>query len=405
MDNSAILGAFDIKTGRELWTKRLGTEQRSSPVLADGKIYVGTNNGKFFILRPTATGADVLDEDLIGTEGNAEAITASPAIAYGRVYVVTMPPGTPTPGSSGHVYAIGPKARPAGATGKPAPPPPPVKPSAEPVAQVLVFPNEALLDPGAKQAFTLKLYDAKGNFIRAAPASEAQWTLDLLQGNVGPDGVFVAPAAGSAGFVKATVGGIAGQARVRVIPALPWTYDFEGMKAAPMWWTSNLKGVAGQVDGNGVLTRPLDQTVGRRTRFFMGRPDWSNYTIEADVRGIETRRQRGDVGLINQRYALVLFGNGQHLEIHPWQAVAEMTVRVNDVKWDANTWYRMKLRVENRANDTLVQGKVWARDQPEPKAWTIEKIDTIPHRKGSPGLYGDGIADISFDNVRVYRNQ
>jgi outer membrane protein assembly factor BamB len=405
MDNSAILGAFDVKSGKELWTKRLGTEQRSSPVLADGKIYVGTNNGKFFILRPSATGAEVLDEDLIGTEGNAEAITASPAIAHGRVYVVTMPPGTPTPGSSGHVFAIGPKARPATAGAKPAPPPPPVKPSTGPVAQVQVFPNEALLDPGAKQPFTLKLYDAKGNLIRTAPASEAQWTLDLLQGNVGPDGVFVAPAAGSAGFVKATVGDVAGTARVRVIPALPWTYDFEGIKAAPMWWTSNLKGVPGQVDGGGVLTRPRDETVGRRTRFFMGRPDWSNYTIEADVRGIEQRRQRGDVGLINQRYALVLFGNGQHLEIHPWQAVPEMTVRVDNVKWDANTWYRMKLRVENRAKDTLVQGKVWPRDQPEPKAWTIEKIDTIPHRKGSPGLYGDGISDVMFDNVRVYRNQ
>jgi len=65
----------------------------------------------------------------------------------------------------------------------------------------------------------------------------------------------------------------------------------------------------------------------------------------------------------------------------------------------------MKLRVENRAKDTLIQGKVWRRDQPEPAAWTIEKIDTIPHRKGSPGLYGDGISDVMFDNVRVYKNQ
>ena len=41
----------------------------------------------------------------------------------------------------------------------------------DPVAQVQVFPYEALLDPGGKQAFTLKLFDAKGNFIRTAPAS------------------------------------------------------------------------------------------------------------------------------------------------------------------------------------------------------------------------------------------
>ena len=37
------------------------------------------------------------------------------------------------------------------------------------------------------------------------------------------------------------------------------------------------------------------------------------------MRGHEKRRQRGDVGLINQRYVLVLFGNGQKLELQPWQ--------------------------------------------------------------------------------------
>jgi hypothetical protein len=74
-------------------------------------------------------------------------------------------------------------------------------------------------------------------------------------------------------------------------------------------------------------------------------------------------------------------------------------------EWANNTWYRMKLRVENRANDTLVRGKVWKTGDPEPSAWTIEKIDPIGHREGSPGLYADGIADLQFDNVKVYRNQ
>ena len=41
----------------------LGTLQKGSPVLADGKLYVGTENGKFYILRPSATGVEVLDED------------------------------------------------------------------------------------------------------------------------------------------------------------------------------------------------------------------------------------------------------------------------------------------------------------------------------------------------------
>jgi hypothetical protein len=154
-----------------------------------------------------------------------------------------------------------------------------------------------------------------------------------------------------------------------------------------------------------VLVRPRDETVGRRAKILMGPATLSGYTIEADVRGTEQRRQRGDIGLINQRYALVLFGNGQKLELHPWQAADEMTVRV-PFKWDANTWYRMKLRVENRPDGTAqVRGKVWPTGQAEPAEWTIEKIDSIPHREGSPGLYGDGISELYFDNVSVYANK
>ena len=57
MDNGAIVGAFDLKTGARLWTRTLGTLQKGSPVLADGKLYVGTENGKFFILQPVGLGA------------------------------------------------------------------------------------------------------------------------------------------------------------------------------------------------------------------------------------------------------------------------------------------------------------------------------------------------------------
>ncbi len=400
VDNSAIIGAFDLKTGEELWKRSLGTLQKGSPVLADGKIYVGTENGKFYILKPSATGVEVLDEDLIGTPTNPEPIIASPAVSDGRVYVVTASPVEEVKGSSGHVYAIGRRV-----AGKPAPPAAPRPASTGAVAQVQVLPNEVILAPGGKQAFRLRLFDASGHFIREEPATGAQWTLDLLQGTVGPDGAYVAPAAGSAGFVKAAVGTVTGQARVRVIPPLPWTYDFNSDKAAMPWWTANLKAQVTALEGNGVLVRPRDETVGRRARLMMGPPDWSNYTMEVDVRGIESRRQRGDVGLINQRYILHLFGNAQKVEIQPWVAADEMTVHA-PFTWAPNTWYRMKLRVQNRPDGTtLVQGKVWPTGQPEPTAWTIEKIDKIPHVKGAPGLYGDGISDVMFDNLRVYRNQ
>ena len=90
VDNSAIVGAFDLKTGARLWEKSLGTLQKGSPLLADGKLYVGTENGKFYILRPSATGVEVLDEDLLGTEQTPEPIIASPIVADGRVYVTSM---------------------------------------------------------------------------------------------------------------------------------------------------------------------------------------------------------------------------------------------------------------------------------------------------------------------------
>src|SRR4029450_9874798 len=79
VDNSANIAAFDVNNGKQLWLKNLGTIQKASPVLADGKLYVGTENGKFFILKPSATGCEILDEHQLGTETVPEAIIASVA--------------------------------------------------------------------------------------------------------------------------------------------------------------------------------------------------------------------------------------------------------------------------------------------------------------------------------------
>jgi outer membrane protein assembly factor BamB len=392
MDNGAIVGAFDLKTGNRLWTKTLGTLQKGSPVLADGKLYVGTENGKFFILRPTRAGVDVLDEDVLGTAAEPEAIVASPIVADGRVYVASME----------NLYAIG--------TRKPGTASPPANApanSSEPVASVQVVPYDVLLVPGAKQTFTVRLFDAKGAFVREEAG--ATWATDQVKGAMDAKGVFTAGDGNSAGFLKATVGGVTGQARVRVVAPLPWSFDFEnpGGDLPPAWWVgAPTKLFQRTVEGMGaVLVRPRDETVGRRAKVLVGPSNMSGYTVEVDVRGREQRRQRGDVGVINQRYALVLFGNGQKLELHPWQAADEMTVRI-PFKWDVDAWYRMKLRVDNQPNGSaLVRGKVWKAGEAEPAAWTIEKTDTIAHREGSPGVYGDGISEIYFDNLKVYRNQ
>ncbi len=62
IENGSRLKAFDVETGKELWHQPLGTLQKAPLVLADGKLYVGSENGKFFIVRPSANRAEVLSE-------------------------------------------------------------------------------------------------------------------------------------------------------------------------------------------------------------------------------------------------------------------------------------------------------------------------------------------------------
>ena len=62
IENGSRLKAFDLETGRELWRQPLGTVQKAPLVMADGKLYVGTESGKFFIVRPHADRAEILSE-------------------------------------------------------------------------------------------------------------------------------------------------------------------------------------------------------------------------------------------------------------------------------------------------------------------------------------------------------
>ena len=72
----------------------------------------------------------------------------------------------------------------------------------------------------------------------------------------------------------------------------------------------------------------------------------SNYTVEADVRANMKRRQMGDIGIIAQRYSLVLYGNNQYLKIEPWEPEVQRTVTV-PFEWKQDKWYHLKLRVDN----------------------------------------------------------
>jgi outer membrane protein assembly factor BamB len=399
VDNGAVLGAFDLATGRKLWERPLGTIQKASPVFADGKLYVGTENGKFYVIKPTASGPEVLDQDQLGTEAAPEAIVASPAVARGRVYLATMDA----------LYAIGPKgpfksSSKGGATAS-AKPAVPAAAGAPAVAQLV--PYEVLVKPGEAVRYRLRLYDDRGRFVREE-ASPALAIEGLKGAIVGASFTPAADAGWQAGVVKATAGALGATARVRVAPPLPWSFDFEGGTGEappPYWINSTGKFFVREHGGSRALMKRNDIPLTKRGRLFFGTEQASDYTVEADVLATEKRRQMGDAGVIAQRYALVLFGNSQKLELHPWQANPARTVEV-PFAWKPETWYRVKLRVENRADGTTqVKGKAWPSAETEPAQWAIDHNDRMPHRQGAAGLYADASAEVFFDNVVVVANQ
>ncbi len=159
IENGSRLKAFDSETGKNLWTQTLGTIQKAPLVFADGKLYVGTESGKFFIVRPFADHAQILSEvemppskdDNAGqSAGVAEPIFGGAAISRGRVFFV----------STGGVYAFGAKTatKPAGfAVDEPA-----STGEGEP-AWLQVSPTELVLKPGQAIKLQAKTHRAEGD--------------------------------------------------------------------------------------------------------------------------------------------------------------------------------------------------------------------------------------------------
>jgi hypothetical protein len=136
----------------------------------------------------------------------------------------------------------------------------------------------------------------------------------------------------------------------------------------------------------------------------------------------ERRRNLPDMGVVNCRYSLTLDGNKQRLLLRTWEARRPEDAppdavpgRINqkvDFPWQPNVWYRFKLCVRVVNGKGILLGKVWPREQPEPREWTITAEDPIPNTEGAAGLYAyaTGItatspgAEAYFDNVKIYPN-
>jgi outer membrane protein assembly factor BamB len=396
VDNSANLVAIDQKTGKELWQFDLGNVGKGSPQWADGKVWATEVNGHFHVLRPTAEGAVPLDQDLISMpNGHYAELYGSAAFADGRVFFT----------SEEGIYALG-KAGPPSA-GKPgraasqafAPP----TPTAGAVSQLVVTPAEVLLAPGGKAVFTVRAYDANGNPVTAGATAWATTLVGALDG-----GVFTAdPTKGlQAGTVTAKIGEVVANARVRVVPPLPWRLDFTALedgKAPPTWIGATGKFAVATRDGEKVLTKaPLARGL-QRSEVYMGPATWSGYTVQADLMGLKDGARLPDICLINGGYTFELMGTHQKIELRDWASMLRLA-REAPFAWQAGSWLRVKFRVEPGADKSVLRVKIWPREAPEPADWTLQAEDPVPIRQGSPGICGYSPSTIVYDNLEVTPN-
>ena len=403
IDSGSTLHAFNVENGEALWELPLGNAQRANPILADGKLYVGTNGGTFYIIRPDATSGEILSQVTLpestnsccGSEGTPEQIVADAAVSRGRVFIV----------SSDAVYAIGPdQARnltglavdEPGVTGQGA------------AAYLQVVPTEMVLDPNETVNMRARVFDEQGRFLREV---DADWTLEDLDGNVTGTGQFTVSADPEfqAGVIRATAEGLTGESRARVVHPFPIEEDFESYEdgTLPPGWINAQAGrfTISTLEGNTVFEKPPDNTIFGRARMFFGSPDMSDYTFQADVRAPTSRRQQADVGITVQSYSLVLYGTTRRLKLEPWEPETERTITV-PYTWAPDTWYRLKLRVENLPDGQVrARGKAWLVGEAEPAEWMIDRTDPIGNRTGSPGLFLDAEYGAYLDNFVLTANE
>src|SRR4029079_4339089 len=162
-------------------------------------------------------------------------------------------------------------------------------------------------------------------------------------------------------------------------------------------------------DGGKVLAKNTDNPFFQRATVFIGDPSTKIYTIEAELMSDGNRRVMSDVGVINQRYLIVLKGNEQKLEVN--SNLERLRVPAGDettnFKWTANAWYHWKARVDPAADGSgTIRAKAWKKGEPEPDKWLLEVRDPHLHESGSPGLFA--LAPqmrVYVDNVVVTPNQ
>lgn len=397
VSDTGKLYAFDSKDGTQLWVHNLGTVGKGSPAWADGKLYVMEVNGNVHILKPSREKCESLSHVQIPSangEGMDE-IYASPAIADGRVFVVTRD-RTFCLGTPDHEVQS-----------DPIPPLAEETPATDKIAHLQLIPYETKLMGSGEVDYTVKAFDANGHFIKNVEAEIS--LVDELPGTSvsGAKLTLDQPKYAAGGKVKASFEGLEAVARIRVFPSLPWNFGFDnssGGSPVPVTWINAFGKVKpAELEGNPVASFKVPK--GRPSAMvWMGPSELTNYTVSGDVYLTEQKRKIASVGLTANRYNLILKGNNYKLAIQSWAPHLRMA-KQQKFRVDTDSWYTMKLSVDIKEGEATVRGKVWKRDEEEPAEWTIEAVDPHANENGSPGLYVYSLADAFIDNIQVTENK
>ena len=385
--------AYDSETGDALWDYSLGTVGKGSPIWADGKLYVMEVNGNIHILKPSREKCESLSRVHLKAgdgSGNDDEIYGTPAISDGRVFFVTRDRTICVGNENAGREQVVEVAELKEADGS------------DQVASIHIVPFETRTMGGGTVDYKVVGYNALG---RSLGEVEAELSLGEGWSDVSLDGhtLSVATAAKEqAGTITATVGDIAASARLRVFPALPWKWDFEGYsgkRVPPTWINAFLKLQPNEIDGTVALKRSPGR--GRpSTYYWIGLPEMKEYTVQADVYMKEQKRKLANVGVTVHRYNFILKGNTLRLAVQSWAAHQRMAKEVR-FRSNPDTWYTLKATVRIKEDGAHIMGKVWERGGEEPKEWTLEAVDPHANLNGSPGLYSYNLADHYFDNVIV----
>jgi outer membrane protein assembly factor BamB len=504
------LFVLDPETGAVKDRKSIGTMVRASPLFADGKLYQNDVGRGCYIFKPTEKGLEQLARINMP---NGDDCYGSPICSHGKIYI----PGEVT------LYCIG-KAdwKPDQVDPIPEQPKETPKGTEEKPALVQIAPVEYLMAPGSKIAYHARLYNARGQYLRNAAAEEIEFSIKG-PGTISKSGEYKIPKdhnQPAAVFVTAKVGELAGAARIRIAPPLPWSYDFNNGDIPITWvgcryrhvvidWTlleklkqqdpqaaamyvylyTNLSnapkpeltiddstaqekwkeflnylhlasdearprtreaaeaklgpslkllvdekvlgaaewstwdrptGEEGQtvaepklkvtkgerkIDGEGVMCKLMTIPKGARSQGTMGPTNLHDYTIQSDVL-LATRDDKiGDAGLVAQRYAAVLMGAAQRLEVRSWHPQLERFSAVAPFEAKSDTWYTLKMQASTEGSKATVKAKVWVRGEPEPTEWLVQATDEVANLEGSPGLFADAkVAEVYYDNLSVTPN-